>query len=468
MSHRSTIVLGSIVVWLLLAMSCIDEVLSVSIDQTDVRLEEGASTQLSATVVVKGSASSAVAWSSDNPTVAYVSAAGIVVGITEGATAVNATSVADASKHARVTVTVEPRPELAPVLDLDVCGYIRHNRTLDIIDAPYVLCRGGATVTDGAVLRIEPGVTVVSEGGRLHIHSAYTNYATKRFHPAGLIYAVGTEDAPIRFEGVRAEPGIWGGIRITSADQHNQLTFVEVAHGGLRDRHNVELTGQARVTITDSLFRDALGHGLFVGSATVDLAGFARNSFHGNSGAGMRIDLMHMPSIDEASTFTANGVDAIEVRSGTTLSGPETHVWPRTQAPFWLTRGINVNTHLDIEPGFQSVASETWIRVWSEGSITAVGTPLEPISFTGYPPEPGAWSGIRIESDSPENQLQHVDIAHGGRASRHNNITLSGRLTLTDSTVRDSAACGIQLGRNATLTESDNTYFGNASGDICP
>jgi len=461
-SNRWTMMLGSIVVWLLLAMSCIDEVLSVTIDQADVSLEVGESVQLSATVAVRGYASSAVVWSSDDPTVANVDASGLVLGVSEGSATVNATSVADESKHAHVAVIVEP------ILELELCGTIARNRTLDIIDTPYVLCPGGASVTDGAVLRVEPGVTVVSDGGGLHIRSAYTDFAYRQFHPAGVIYAIGTADAPIRFEGARAEAGSWGGIRITSADERNHLSFVEVAHGGAGDRYNLELTGQARVTITDSLFRDALGYGAFVGSATVDLSGFARNTFRGNTGAGMRIDLAHMPYLDVASTFAANGVDAIEVRSGTTLSGPETYVWPRTLAPFWLTRGINVDTHLVVEPGFHSVASGSWVRVRSGGTIAAVGTPLEPISFTGYPTEPGAWSGIRIESDSPENQLRHVDIAHGGGASGHNNITLSARLTLADSIVRDSAACGIHVGRNAALTESNNTYFGNASGDICP
>ena len=460
-SNRWTGVLGSVVVWLLLAMSCIDEVVSVTIDQADVSLVVGASVQLSATVAVRGSASSAVVWSSDDPTVAFVSRTGRVSAISEGTTTVKATSVVDESKHASVALTVDPK------LELELCGTIARNRTLDIIGMPYVLCKGGATVTEGAVLRIEPGVTVVSDGGRLHIHWAYTDWATKRFVPAGGIFAVGTADAPIRFVGASAEPGSWGGLRITSADERNQLSFVEVAHGGSGDRHNLELTGEARVTITDSVFHDALGHGVFVGSANVDLSGFARNTFGGNSGAAIRILPEHMRFMDEASAFVANGVDAIEVRSGT-LTGPDTYVWPKTMTPFLLTGSINVDTHLDVEPGFQSVASGSWIRVRSGGTIAAVGTPLEPISFTGYPPEPGAWSGIRVESSSIVNEFRHVDIAHGGGAAGHNNITLSARLTLTDSTVRDSAACGIHRGRNAALTESDNTFFGNASGDICP
>jgi hypothetical protein len=461
-SHPWAVALVSMVVWLLLAMSCMDEVLSVEIDQGDVELVVWESVQLSATVSVRGSASSAVRWSSGDRDVAVVSREGRVTALREGSSTVTATSAFDDTKHASVAVTVGPK------LDLELCGTISRDRTLDIVGTPYVLCRGGASVTDGATLRIEPGVTVVSDGGTLQIRMAYTNFATKRFHPAGVIVAVGTADAPIRFTGAVAEPGSWGGIWITSGDELNRLSFVEVADGGLRDRHNLELTSEARVTITDSVFRNALGYGLFVGSGSVDLPGFARNAFHGNSGAAIRMNPQHMPFMDGASTFDANGVDAIEIRSGT-LTGPHTYVWPSTTAPFWLAGSINVDTRVEVAPGFQAVASGSWIRVRSGGTIVAVGTRDEPISFTGYPPEPGAWSGVRIESDSPDNEFRHVDIAHGGGGTTpYHNITLSAVLTLTGSTIRDSAACGIWLGRNAALSEFDNTFFGNASGDICP
>ncbi len=461
MSNRWTVALGSMVVWLLLAMSCMDEVLSVEIDQGDVVLVVWESVQLSATVSVRGSASSAVRWSSGDLDVASVNREGRVTARREGSTTVKATSAFDDTKHASVAVTVEPK------LDLELCGTIARDRTLDIVGTPYVLCRGGAAVTNGAVLRIEPGVTVVSDGGTLQIQGSYTDFVTKRFHPAGVIVAVGTADAPIRFTGAVAEPGSWGGIWIRSEDELNRLSFVEVAYGGLRDRRNLELTSEGRVTITDSVFRNALGYGLFVGSGNVELPGFARNTFYGNSSAAIRMNPQHMPYMDGASTFAANGVDAIEVRSGS-LPGPHTIVWPSTTAPFWLAGRIDVDTRLEVAPGFQAVASGSWIRVRSGGTIVAVGTRDQPISFTGYPPEPGAWNGIRIESDAPDNEFHHVDIAHGGGAAGYHNITLSAHLTLTGSTIRDSARCGIWLGRGAALSTSENTFFGNASGDICP
>jgi len=155
--------------------------------------------------------------------------------------------------------------------DLTLCASIRADRSLTVVSEPYILCAAGANVRDGALLTIEPGVTILAtEGSGLRITST------------GALAAVGTADDPIAFWGEVEEPGGWGGIWIESDDERNELRFVEVAYGGAGDRSNLELSSNARVVITDSVFRDGADHGLRVTSSLVTLPGFARNEFRDN------------------------------------------------------------------------------------------------------------------------------------------------------------------------------------------
>lgn len=435
-------------------------VLSVRIDQGDQLLIVGEEASLSVTVVAVWGVSEAVVWSSDEPAVASVDSSGVVTALSIGMTTVTAASAFDPSMRASVEVLVEPDPA-----ELELCGAIEEDRTLSLVTHPYVICERGAGVS-GAVLTIEPGVTVVSRGGVLGVSRAFTDI-NNRFYPAGTIIAIGTEEAPIRLVGAVAEPGSWNGLAIGSAKE-NRLSHVEVAYGGARNGYNLTLGHGARVEITDSVFRDASGNGMGLDSNTVALPGFARNEFRSNAGVPFRLYPHQMRYMDAASVFEGNGLDVIEVRSGT-LSGPASHVWPKTSVPFHLTGSINVDTDLGIEPGFQLLASGSWIRVRTlGGSVVAVGTPDAPIRFTGRPAEAGAWSGLQIDSAAAENEFAFVEIAHGGGARGHHNLTLTGSVAVTNSTIRDSAACGIFVARHATLSHSGNTFYGNAAGDVCP
>ncbi len=94
----------------------------------------------------------------------------------------------------------------------------------------------------------------------------------------------------------------------------------------------------------------------------------------------------------------------------------------------------------------------------------------EKITFSGIFASPGAWNGIELASASPENSIDHAIISYGGNSSgRDANIYMSNssKLSLTNSTISDSQTWGIFLAAGSPeLTESNNTFSNNASGDI--
>jgi hypothetical protein len=323
-------------------------------------------------------------------------------------------------------------------------------------DEPYVLCASGANVSGGATLRIEPGVTVLAAPG-----------AVLRVRRDGVLQALGTEASPIRFLGEDPTPGSWTGIWHESGSQQNELTWVEIAHGGTSVYANLFLGDGARIRIRNSTFRDAGTWGINVGASNVSLPEFRANRFHGNALTPIRIFANQMRWLDGESRFTGNGRDLIEVRPAD-LTG-EPHVWRGTAVPFLMTSYVTVSTRLEIEPGFRLLAADGAgsIRVRSNGSIRALGTAGEPIRFTGETGEPGAWSGLWIESESG-NLLHFVEIAHGGRGSYHNIHLGSGAaVTVESSIIRESAAFGINVAsRTASLTQTGNYFRNNASGDL--
>lgn len=88
-----------------------DEVVSVTIDQADFDLSVGSSRTLTATVVVTGEASDAVAWSTSDAAVATVnSASGVVAAVAPGTAVISATSTEDSTKSDSVTVSVTTLP----------------------------------------------------------------------------------------------------------------------------------------------------------------------------------------------------------------------------------------------------------------------------------------------------------------------------------------------------------------------
>jgi len=104
-----------------------DRVLSVTVTPATATVEVGQQVALTAQVQVTGNASTAVTWSSTDPSVATVDSNGVVRGVAPGQAVIRATSQADNTKFGQATITVTPaeRPNisiLAPANGAVVAG----------------------------------------------------------------------------------------------------------------------------------------------------------------------------------------------------------------------------------------------------------------------------------------------------------------------------------------------------------
>lgn len=81
-------------------------VVSVALSSTDVLLLVRQSQQLASTVLVNGTTSKAVLWSTSNANVATVSASGVTTGVSPGLATITATSAVDSTKKATALVRV--------------------------------------------------------------------------------------------------------------------------------------------------------------------------------------------------------------------------------------------------------------------------------------------------------------------------------------------------------------------------
>ena len=91
------------------------QVVSVSVSAPSSTILVGDQEPLTAAVSVLNGASTAVTWSTSNPSVATVSSTGVVQGVSPGSATVTATSTVDAGKSGSISITVNARPAVSAV-----------------------------------------------------------------------------------------------------------------------------------------------------------------------------------------------------------------------------------------------------------------------------------------------------------------------------------------------------------------
>ncbi|HUT63477.1 MAG TPA: PKD domain-containing protein, partial [Anaerolineae bacterium] len=233
-----------------------------------------------------------------------------------GAASVSATFIADAAGTYTVRLTVSDGEKSASdnvivtaeavTSPVELSGNIdTDTHLLDIFDDPnaidYILT---SVVNVTAKLTIDPGVRIsVSSSKGLDIETG------------GLIIAVGTEEKPIIFTGEVATPGYWNGIYIASNDPENELTFVEVAHGGGGDYANVYVKYTGQLKLTNCTLSESSTYGMEAQNGA-KLPAFSNNAFQLNQEAALRVPASLVGSLDSESVYAGSNVkEYIEVFS---------------------------------------------------------------------------------------------------------------------------------------------------------
>jgi len=122
---------------------------------------------------------------------------------------------------------------------------------------------------------------------------------------------------------------------------------------------------------------------------------------------------------------------------------------------------MSVKAKLDIDPGVVIVfGDDAGLVVSDEGHLNAIGTASNKITFRGQQSTKGFWRGIHIESNTLQNQLEHVVIQDAGLdevVHYGNNIAslliYEGQINLNNVTIQNGAGHGLTIYQGAKINE---------------
>jgi hypothetical protein len=296
----------------------------------------------------------------------------------------------------------------------------------------------------------------------------------------GSLNAVGTAADNITFVGEQDVRGYWKGLTFESNNTNNELTFVVVSNGGEEGfdganlKSNIMVDESGRVKITNTTSSKSGGYGLYTRQLESALPDFSTNTFTDNV-APVMMRFNHYHYLDSDSDFTGNDDDYIDTywSNGTDITQNVT--WNALTVPYRMSPNIDeIDADVTIMAGAQFIGQPNGgIEVLANGSLNAVGTASDKITFTGEQDVTGYWKGLRFSSNNASNVLTNVLISNGGEegfdgANRKANVEVgtSGRLNFTDSEITKSGGNGIRVQSGGNLTQSGLTFSGNLGTDI--
>lgn len=276
--------------------------------------------------------------------------------------------------------------------------------TWENMGLPYLILQ--TIVGPDSVLTIEPGVQVLAQPGN------------DGLDVQGRLVANGTASQEIRFDPADPASG-WSGIAIMGADTQpstgNLLNEVTITKGGFTGGTCDLYVTYGDVTVTNSHLDGGQDSGVCLNTgASLNMSDtqitnnqqYAMDVIDANA----QFTLAHL-------TATGNLSNTIGVEGGI-MTG--LHTWPKS--------GINTYdlhySYLTIAPtGTLTVGSGVTVLLGEtrditvKGALTAIGTPSDPVIFTGETPTPGLWAGLSFEGTSEQHavgRLAYTTIEYGG------------------------------------------------------
>ena len=321
-------------------------------------------------------------------------------------------------------------------------------------------------------LTIDPGVTI-----------AFTNGSGMVVQETGSLNASGTSNEPVTFTGEDKVKGSWKGILSYSDDVKNRLehTIIEYAGGGAfnsnGDLGSLILWADAYFRIEHTTIRNGASFGINCNYSRYNIQ-ITNTTI---TDCEMPVNTADPNILSKISTanFTGNAVDAIKIGKpgGPALDG--NHVWSDLGVPYRMSNRLWVkDARLTLEPGVvMEFENGTGIRVGDtdQSTLIAVGTPANPITFTGVTKVAGAWEKIDFHfTKSPLNEISHAIIEYGGNPGSDGVVYMWAKpvVKITNVAFSNIGSCALYAAPsssspNDNLTHSNNTVNNVAGGYLC-
>lgn len=240
----------------------------------------------------------------------------------------------------------------------------------------------------------------------------------------------GTPENPIILTGKEKEKGYWRGLLMTSDNPSNSMKHVTVEYagqirpGGWNYKGAVIGSWGAVMNFDNCTIQDCQEIGLHWVHYASDLN--ISNSVFTRNDVPIVTDANHINSIDPTSTYRGNEEDYIRI-GGTDVDKDVT--FHNIDVPFY-SDGFKPNNDAKrtfiFKPGVTLLmAAGSEIRFNNAFSYQhetiMVGTANERITIKGKESVPGYWKGLKIESNSPLNEIGYLDISNAGETTGYPN-----------------------------------------------
>ena len=304
------------------------------------------------------------------------------------------------------------------------------------------------SVSSAATLTIDPGVRLVfAAGTQLEVEDD------------GVLIARGTMAEPIVFTGAIQAAGFWDGLEIQSlATSELDHTIVEYGGGSSFNEANVGISFDGNLSLTNSTIRHSASFGIqFSGSGR--LVAFSGNVVTLNEAAPIRIPANQAGILSTDNSLAGNITtiggdrDFIQIIGGSDVENDQT--WNLLDVDYRVTN-LEINAELTLAPGITLVSSEgSNLDIRDGGTLKAIGTESQPITFTAQQQSPGFWTGIQIFT-STENEMDHTIVEYGGGPAGNTDANVGvffqdSRLTIRNSILRHSETFGFDFSDNIDL-----------------
>jgi hypothetical protein len=378
--------------------------------------------------------------------------------------AVNAAGVADPSPDSAAWSSVEARH--------DLCGSIGHDTTIGPDYAAVYVLTCHVAVEEGVTLSVEPGAIV--KGGPFNdscdppfgIHCA--------LFVAGILHAVGTPAEPITFTSINdnsiggstgsgsPQAGDWEGIASYGGEATIDLEHARVDYATT----GVWAYGEGTTVVKDDAFASQSESAAVIADSA-SAPTLEDNSSNG-SGAGHAAYSVESSVLDAdllgANSASGDGIPVVQIagslgKSSTLAAQPAS--WEVGREPGSGPLSVPAGKTLTVAPGaivkggpFNDSCDPPFgihCALFVAGTLHAVGTPAEPITFTSIndnsiggstgsgSPQAGDWEGIASYGGEATIDLEHarVDYATTGVwAYGEGGAAVRGELTHNSSDIR--------------------------------